>query len=282
MKKITTIVVMAMALAIGLWALNPTDSFAQRPSGKAGIAASAHVSGVVIGKEIRNEKGVVLGTVENLVLNDNGCAQYVILSGKFRGARSRLFPIPWTVISRTGPDAIFVDADPDFLVEAPSFEVGRWPDFSQHKWQAEVRTFYEKRGKRAGSGKVGKTPAAQRLEDKAKAEKELRAGKKQWSTPATKGTAPTEEKSKEKAQMEGERKHKPSETGPHGSVESPKQREMDIKTKQHKPDTSGMMERAKSEMMDRGRSEQEKSGKQGAKGQLGVPEGPGQIDGKLR
>jgi sporulation protein YlmC with PRC-barrel domain len=274
MKKITTIVAMAMAISIGLWALNPADSFAQRSSGKAGVMASAHVSGVVIGKQIRNERGVVLGTVENIVLNDNGCAQYVILSGKFRGARSRLFPIPWAVIARTGPDAIFVDMDPAFLVEAPSFEVSRWPDFSQPKWQTEVRTFYEKRAQKTVPGEVGKTSGAGRSEDKAKAEKELRAGKKQWRTPATEGTTPTEEKSKEKVYMERERKHQPSEMGPKGSLESPKQTEMDSKSKQHKPDTSGMM--------DRGRSDQEKHEKNGAPGQVGVPAGPGQTEGRMR
>jgi sporulation protein YlmC with PRC-barrel domain len=281
MGKITTVVAIALVLSIGLWTLNPTQSLAQRSSAKAGIAASAHVSGVVIGKQVRNERGIVLGSVENVVLNDNGCAQYVILSGKFRGARSRLYPIPWTVIARTGPDGIFADLDPAYLVEAPSFETGRWPDFSQPQWETKVRTFYEKRPERAGPGELGKTPRNVRSEDKGKADRELRAKQKQSGTPATEGTAPMEEKSKGKARVEGERKHKPSDISPQGAVESPKQGERDIKTKQHKPDTSGMIERGKTQM-ERGRSEQEKPEQKGAPGQVGVPVGPGQEHEKIR
>ncbi len=104
------------------------------------------------------------------------------------------------------------------------------------------------------------------------------------------------EKSKEKA-LEKERKHKPSEMGSQGAVESPKQKETDVKTKQHKADAPGMMERGKSEMMDRGKSEmmdrgksqmmertrpeQEKSEKK-SPGNVGVPLGSSQTDEKTR
>jgi hypothetical protein len=118
-------------------------------------------------------------------------------------------------------------------------------------------------------------------EDKGKAERELRAKQKQSGTPATEGTAPTEEKSKEKAHGERERKQKPSGIGPQGGVESPKVGETDIKWKQHEPDTSGMMERGKTQM-ERGRSEQEKPEQKGAQGQGGVPVGPGQEHEKIR
>ena len=274
MRKIFTIAVIAMVLSIGLWTLNPTQSLAQKFSGKAEMAASAHVSGVVIGKQIRNERGVVLGTVENVVLNDSGCAQYVILSGKFRGARSRLYPIPWAVIARTGPDAIFVDLDPAFLVEAPSFEVSRWPDFSQPQWQTKVRAFYEKRAQRTAPGKVGKTPSAANSKSKEKVERELRAKQKQWSTPATKGTAPTQDKSKEKILMERDRTHKTPDMGPHGVVQPPMQRERDLKSSPHSPDTSGMMER--------GRQGREKPEKKGSSDQVGVQAVPGQPDAKIK
>ncbi len=164
MRRILLIVAMVMAFTMGFW----TFDVARSPAKKSNIGASAHVSGVVIGKPIHNQQDVLLGTVENIVLNDSGCAQYVILSGKFHGARSRLYPIPWTLIARTGPDVIFVDLDPAYLVEAPSFEAGRWPDFSQPQWQTEVRTFYEKRAERATLGETGKASGALRSEEKAR------------------------------------------------------------------------------------------------------------------
>jgi hypothetical protein len=119
-----------------------------------------------------------------------------------------------------------------------------------------------------------KYKGAVRSEDKTRADRDLRPIHQQRGTRAGENTGPTEEKSREKALMKGERKHKPSEMGPQGAVESHKQREMDIKAKQHKPDTSRMMER--------GRSEQEKPEKKGASGQVEVPAGTGHADEKIK
>ena len=64
-----------MLLAIALWTFFPAQSFAQRAS-KTSIKGAAGATGVVIGKSVRNEKGDILGTVENVVLTENGCVRY--------------------------------------------------------------------------------------------------------------------------------------------------------------------------------------------------------------
>lgn len=283
MKKLTPVIAITMVFSIAFWTLNPTQSSAKRLGAEAGVTSSAHVSGVVIGKPVRSERGVVLGTVQNIVLTDNGCAKYVILSGQFSGARSRLFPIPWTVIARTGPDAIFVDLDPAILVEAPSFEVNRWPDFAQ--WDTRIHSFYQKKAEVTAPGTT-QTPGAVRSEEKARSEKDLRAKQKDWGKQATEGARSTEKKATEKSLLEKERKHTPSEMGTQGAVESPKQREMDIKAKQHtEPKTGGTvgtMERGQTQMKERGKSQEEKPVQKGDPGPVGVPGVPGQAGEKIK
>jgi len=178
------------------------------------------VAGVVIGKPVRSEKNVVLGTVGNMVLNHTGCVQYLIVSGKFSEARAKLFPMPWTVIARTTPDAIFVRVDERFLAQAPSFEVNRWPDFSQSEWQTKIQTYDSGGAAVTGPGKEER-PGAVRPESTPKTQR-------QWQKPATEGTAPSGAKDKEKARMERERKGKNSEMG---APEFSKQKQIDIRTK---------------------------------------------------
>ena len=155
MKKSGAVIGTAMLLAIALWAFLPDHSFAQRAS-RTSVKAAAHASGVV-GRPVHSERGVVLGTVENVVLNDSGCAQFVVISGRFPGARSMWYPIPWNVISRSTPEAIFVNIEPDVLVRAPSFSRNKLPDLLHSDFNTRVNTFFQtsaKEGKGKTEGRV--------------------------------------------------------------------------------------------------------------------------------
>jgi hypothetical protein len=274
--KTPILIVTIVIMLTGILTIDPIPSGAEQFR-----AGSPGMAGVMIGKQVRNEQGAVLGVVENIVLNDTGCAQFVVISGKFHGARARLYPIPWTIIARTAPDAIFVNVDPAFLAQAPSFEQRRWVDFSQPKFQTEVRTFFEKRAHGFTPGQAAK-PQAQvspeerakgekelkerqkaLSEDKAKAEKELKAKREgKWERPASEGVT-SEQKAKEKHALDKQRERKSTEEmSKPGAVQSQKQKEMSVKEKEQKPE-AGMMERGKS-MMERGKSmmNQEKSGMQ--------------------
>jgi len=248
---------------------SPDQAFAQR-AGKENIKASVHASGVVIGRPVRSERGVVLGTIENVVLNDSGCAQYVVISGRFPGARSMWYPIPWPVVSRSAPEAIFVSVEPDFLVKAPSFSRNRIRDLSNPEFSARVNTFFQTRA----------------TEEKAKIEGRVKEKGREWKAPATEGTVTPQEKMKDKTRLERERKLAPSEMSGQGAT---KKKEMDIKSKPQmergiapvKPGPSEMkMERGRPQT-ERGTMEQGKSETQ-APGQTGVPANPGQAIEKLK
>ena len=136
---------------------------------------------VVIGKTVRNAQGVVIGKVENIVLNEQGCVEYVILSGKFSGARGRYYPMPWTVVRPAeDPQYILVDIDVAILREAPAISDVRHINVSQ--WGPKVHDFYVVRHK-VGTRSGAKEPRAKEdAEDKAKASQE----KKERTSPTGK------------------------------------------------------------------------------------------------
>lgn len=268
MKKSSAIIGTAMLLAIALWTFLPTQSFAQRAS-RTSVKAAAHASGVV-GRPVHSERGVVLGTVENVVLNDSGCAQFVVISGRFPGARSMWYPIPWNVISRSTPEAIFVNIEPDVLVRAPSFSRNKFPDLLHSDFNTRVNTFFQTRAK----------------EEKGKTEGRVKEKGRDRGTRATQGIVSPEEKVKGKARMEREQQLKPSETSGEGTS---KQKELNIKSKQHmegdkgavKPGTSEMMKERGRPHMERGTKEQGKPEK-GGSGQSGATVQPGQTGEKVK
>jgi hypothetical protein len=267
----------AITFLVASWMFSPDQTFAQRAA-KESFRASAHTSGVVIGRSVRSERGVVLGTVENIVLNDSGCAQFVVISGRFPGARSMWYPIPWNVVARSTSEAIFVNVEPDFLVRAPSFSRNRIRDLSNPEFSTRVNTFFQTSAK----------------EEKVKTEGRVKEQGRQWRTPATEGTvAPKEtmkDKARDKARMERERKLKPSEMTGEGAA---KQKEMDIKSKRHME--RQQMERGKGQvtpgqthMMEKGRPHMERGTMEQGKvqpevpGQSGVTVPPGQAGEKIK
>jgi hypothetical protein len=246
MRTLTIGIWTVAALAIALWMLPPIAAVAQR-----GTMAPAYVSGIVIGKPVHGERNVVLGTVENIVLNDSGCAKYLIISGKFSGARSRLYPIPWTFIARSAPDAIYVRVDEQVLVKAPSFEINRWPDFSQSEWENRIQTFY-RAGAHATETEKSKPSAAVRAEEKSKAKQGMEERVKEWGKKATEGAGSAEQRGK--SMLEKELKQKPVETG---VGKSSGQRQMDLKTKEQTRHQKGQMMQQPSKMMEHGSAQQQ-------------------------
>ncbi len=110
------------------------------------IAAGRGDSHGVIGKKVKDHQGRVIGTVKNIVLTDEGCVQYVILSGEARRSRDKLYPVPWTVFSTNDRREYYtVRINEDALREAPSFTTSSWPDFSAPTWSTNVTNFYQTR-----------------------------------------------------------------------------------------------------------------------------------------
>ena len=150
MKKLTLLLMVSVILGAFL----TVEAIAQ--SSRVSAAKQAG-SSIVIGKTVRNAQGVVLGKVENIVLSEQGCAEYLILSGKFSGARGRYYPVPWTVVRVTeDPEFLMMDVDIAILRDAPVIKDVRRMDVRQ--WGPGVHDYYVEQHK------VGTQPGKKALQ----------------------------------------------------------------------------------------------------------------------
>ena len=134
MRKLTPLLLVFVILGAFL----TVEAIAQRSR----VSAKQAGGSIVIGKTVRNAQGVVLGKVANIVLSEQGCAEYLILSGKFPGARGRYYPVPWTVVRVTkDPNFLMMDVDIAILRDAPVIKDVRRIDVSQ--WRTKAHDYFE-------------------------------------------------------------------------------------------------------------------------------------------
>lgn len=95
---------------------------------------------IVVGKMVKNSQGVTLGKVQNVVLSDRGCVEYIVLSGDFSEARGRYYPVPWSIVRRSSGDILVTDIDVTVLKDAPVIETLNDATLSQ--WRPKVHNFY--------------------------------------------------------------------------------------------------------------------------------------------
>ena len=97
----------------------------------------------IVGMVVRNNAGKDLGTVKDLIVDvDSSHTRYVVLSfGGFAGFGSKLFAVPWQVLSvKFGErDHFFVyDVTEDQLQDSPGFDDNTWPNLGDPAWSAGI------------------------------------------------------------------------------------------------------------------------------------------------
>jgi sporulation protein YlmC with PRC-barrel domain len=212
MRKLTLLLLISVILGAFL----TVEATAQRSR----VSAKQAGGSIVIGKTVRNAQGVVLGKVANIVLSEQGCAEYVILSGKFSGARGRYYPVPWTVVQMTDdPEFLMMDVDTAVLRDAPVINDVRRIDVSQLRTKAH--DYFEQHKAGAQPGVTKQRPMEQRgqaTQEKAKVSPEKKAPlgsqderiKKEHTSPSGKPDL-----KKQTGQPEGKKFHDgKEETGP--------------------------------------------------------------------
>jgi sporulation protein YlmC with PRC-barrel domain len=85
----------------------------------------------LLGKEVKNTKGVYLGSCRDLIFSKGGCLSYLILErGSAFGAVGPLIAIPWSLVMIKEADkSILLDLPYEAIRDAPGFPLGHWPDF---------------------------------------------------------------------------------------------------------------------------------------------------------
>ena len=100
----------------------------------------------LMGDRVVNTAGETLGKIEELMIElASGTVEYAVLAtGGFLGMGERLFAIPWHAMAIDLDAKSFVlDADKQFLENAPGFDKEHWPDFADPLFRERHYSYYE-------------------------------------------------------------------------------------------------------------------------------------------
>jgi len=99
----------------------------------------------LIGSSVKDEKGESLGKIEDIVINRNGQAQYLILShGGILGIGEKLIPIPYQTAKWNAKDRTITlaNVDKERLEKAPNFSDQEWNRLGESDYDKSVYGYY--------------------------------------------------------------------------------------------------------------------------------------------
>jgi hypothetical protein len=150
---------------LGTWRKDKAMRACVRSSAAAGLACCLLLAGAglvlgqetvsvrkvsaVVGASVSLEQGGRFGKVEDLVLNDDGCVEFVIVSYE-----DEYIAVPWAVATvNFGERVIRLDLTRERLREIPTFRRERWPDFARGEYRDKLHKVFgdrfERRGRRS-------------------------------------------------------------------------------------------------------------------------------------
>jgi hypothetical protein len=102
----------------------------------------------VLGANVTLERGGDVGKVEDVVLNDSGCPEYVVIRYE-----DGYVAVPWTFVTVNFEDRVVrLDVTRDRFRDIPTFSRDRWPDFAGGEYRKKLRKVFgadfERRGRR--------------------------------------------------------------------------------------------------------------------------------------
>ena len=102
------------------------------------------VSGLM-GQMVENVQGDSFGSIEDIIISDEGQILYVILGYQAELQNERYVPIPWAFIKDkliSNDSKWVLDIDRQTLANAPSFSIANWQVFAEASWNEIIYTYY--------------------------------------------------------------------------------------------------------------------------------------------
>lgn len=132
-----------------------------QPQEQAAVQGTAKIS-EVLGKSVVNRDNEKLGTAEDVVINQNGDLEYLVLSrGGVLGIGDRLIPLPWDAVQlNKEKGVIVVDIHEQQLTNAPSYAKDDWKAFEQLHQDKKVQGYYASKPQ-SGKAKPGEAQKPQ-------------------------------------------------------------------------------------------------------------------------
>jgi sporulation protein YlmC with PRC-barrel domain len=99
----------------------------------------------LIGNEVCNSDEEHLGEIKEIMIDTvEGTVAYAVLSyGGVLGLGDKLFAVPWNALRLDTANKRFVlDADKEYLKNAPGFDKEDWPSMADRQWGSAVHDYY--------------------------------------------------------------------------------------------------------------------------------------------
>ncbi len=103
----------------------------------------------LIGSDVINNAGEELGKVRDLIADEDGKINYLVLArGGMMGVGADLVAIPTAAVQPriTKDGKCSINLDKKTLAKAPTFASSSYPDFSNKHWQEQVRGYFSGEG----------------------------------------------------------------------------------------------------------------------------------------
>ena len=120
------------------------------------LAAKTFRSSKLVGMNVRNMQGEVVGTIDDFVIDvRTGKVQYAAMSvGGVLGIGDKLLAVPFSELKFDhGQEEMFfvLNMAKDKIATAPGFNQNDWPDFADPKWSKKIDEHYRKTEIRTGA-----------------------------------------------------------------------------------------------------------------------------------
>ncbi len=101
----------------------------------------------LIGVKVKGSQGDQVGEIKDIVLDENGCMAYTVLSTGGTGSRltgsSKTVAVPWAVYSMTSdPKVVTVRVEKEKIYNAPVFDYARVREYSTGNYLNNVYSYY--------------------------------------------------------------------------------------------------------------------------------------------
>ena len=114
------------------------------PGSLSADAAHAVRGSKLLGMNVHDKQGASLGEVKDVIVDTNtGRVHYAVLSlGGALGIGDKLFAMPLARLQPNAKGKLTLDVDKEQLKSAPAFDPGRWPNWNDEGYRAQISQQY--------------------------------------------------------------------------------------------------------------------------------------------
>jgi sporulation protein YlmC with PRC-barrel domain len=101
--------------------------------------------GELIGKNVKDPAGEDLGSIEDVIVGQDGRVQHIIIShGGVLGVGGSNTPVPWEAaqLRVEADDEVMASISKERLENAPSFTGDEYPNFADRQYDQQLRSYY--------------------------------------------------------------------------------------------------------------------------------------------